>query len=457
MSGAVFNIDLDIKDFYTALMSLLCVIPAAAMCFYPMRDQIICSRKKLVMSMIAVFGTMLPSGAFICTLFSLDLNLVLIPLLLLFGVLFNIFTKVSFSCSIAIFMWVLCIMSILSSAAIAIDSRFNPNIGAPTTSFEYAAIQLSFATFAAVVTARPAKKYSTKLVNDFKLKKVWLITVPITGMLYFFNIFIRPRKYETLYVNRTFDAYICVIVVSLMLLILLTFIFYYIVTSLLEMMKTEERNRVLEMQESRYIKQQKYIEDTAKLRHDFKHTLRTLYELSVLGEYDELCSYLEEYIEEMPQNDTVYYCKNHSINAVLNYYTDQALSADIEIVLRIELPEKLPFSDVDMCGMIGNILDNAITACRTVPPEKRMICFTMTTQNGAQFIIVSSNSFSGKVKMQGNKYLSTGRRGSGIGLDSISVTAHRCGGEAIFSHDAEKKEFYIDIMIPLNNPAGTQE
>ena len=151
----------------------------------------------------------------------------------------------------------------------------------------------------------------------------------------------------------------------------------------------------------------------------------------------------------MPQNDTVYYCKDHSINAVLNYYTDQAVSADIELTMRIELPEKLPFSDIDMCGMIGNVLDNAINACREVPPDDRRMMFTMMTQNDSQLLIVSSNSFNGKIKKLGERYLSTNRRGSGIGLTSISTTAQRCGGEARFSHDSFKKEFYVDIMLPM--------
>ena len=81
----------------------------------------------------------------------------------------------------------------------------------------------------------------------------------------------------------------------------------------------------------------------------------------------------------------------------------------------------------------------------------------MMTQNDAQLVIVSLNSFSGRIKKQGDRYLSTNRKGSGIGLTSISETALRCGGEARFSHDSAKKEFYIDIMMPLKQAAGSRE
>lgn len=57
------------------------------------------------------------------------------------------------------------------------------------------------------------------------------------------------------------------------------------------------------------------------------------------------------------------------------------------------------------------------------------------------------NSFNGKVKSDGDKYLSTHRGGSGIGLGSITSATERYGGTVSFQHDGE--EFVSDVVIPM--------
>ncbi len=53
----------------------------------------------------------------------------------------------------------------------------------------------------------------------------------------------------------------------------------------------------------------------------------------------------------------------------------------------------------------------------------------------------------GVVKLSGGRYLSTDRRGSGIGISSVVSTAESYGGVALFSHSGT--EFYSNVAIPL--------
>ena len=99
--------------------------------------------------------------------------------------------------------------------------------------------------------------------------------------------------------------------------------------------------------------------------------------------------------------------------------------------------------------MIGNILENAIAACRSLDEGKRWIQFTLITQHHSQLCVVATNSFDGRVRKKNNRYLSTSHSGRGIGLLSITSTAEKYGGTAEFSH--EGGEFYTDIMIPISN------
>ncbi|MCR5093216.1 MAG: ATP-binding protein, partial [Lachnospiraceae bacterium] len=133
------------------------------------------------------------------------------------------------------------------------------------------------------------------------------------------------------------------------------------------------------------------------------------------------------------------------VNAVLNHYMHRAFADDIKCDWEIDLAEDVNISVIDMCSVVGNILENAILACEEVPQTERFIDFLLRTEEGGQISITTTNSFSGNVRMKDGEYRSTRRNGSGIGLKSIASTAERYGGIARFSH--EGNEFYTDVMF----------
>ena len=79
--------------------------------------------------------------------------------------------------------------------------------------------------------------------------------------------------------------------------------------------------------------------------------------------------------------------------------------------------------------------------------RKRYIRLSMTLQHDTNLYIVAVNSFGGKVKRRNGMYLSTRRRGSGLGLTSVHSIAAQHGGMARFYH--EDGEFFSDVMMPL--------
>ena len=136
-----------------------------------------------------------------------------------------------------------------------------------------------------------------------------------------------------------------------------------------------------------------------------------------------------------------------ALNALLNYYAEAAHQHEIRLRVIAVLPATLPISDVDLCNIVGNILDNAITACLDIPRTERYIRLSISCPNDVRFGIVASNSFNGKVKMDGDRYLSSHSNGSGIGLASIRTAAERHGGTVSFRH--EGKEFITGVVIPM--------
>ena len=158
-------------------------------------------------------------------------------------------------------------------------------------------------------------------------------------------------------------------------------------------------------------------------------------------------SYIADSIKALPKNDIINYCKNLAVNALLNYYTQVTDANNTKLTLDIELPDRLSVSDVDLCSVIGNILENATLACLEIPEEERFIELSVSVDHDTVLYIVATNSFNGKVLVNNGRYLPTRRGGTGIGLTSIISTVGLYGGYAGFSH--KDNLFMTDIMIPL--------
>ena len=65
-----------------ALLSYVMVLPAQFLCLLPMRHQLKPGRKHTVIILAVLNAVLLPMAAFITVQFSLDINYVLFPLLL---------------------------------------------------------------------------------------------------------------------------------------------------------------------------------------------------------------------------------------------------------------------------------------------------------------------------------------------------------------------------------------
>jgi len=136
-----------------------------------------------------------------------------------------------------------------------------------------------------------------------------------------------------------------------------------------------------------------------------------------------------------------------AMNALFGYYHEMAVSASIDTDWHIELPEPLPVTELDMVSMLGNLMENAIDGCRTMPEGKRYFCLTTQVQHGNSLYIVSTNSFDGKTRKGKDGYRSTKHSGKGTGLASIAAAAEKYGGSVQVSDNGA--EFYVDIMLYL--------
>lgn len=428
---------------------LLCYsvcIPAAILCFFPMKNQLRYSLKKTAV----ILGSILPVTTILTTWlsysYSLKANTLLAPLMAFCYLSYHRCLKVHFSKSLGVFFAVLALMSILGGYVDCYAAWQHPTFPIDGYTRDAVLFQLGITIAAVLLLARPFSKYLSKVIDQMDLPVVWYITLLFSGGIFIIDLLLLPDSpYQQEEIVQRMPSILIILTVLLGMWVVMHAIFYTIVSGMTATAKLTEQNNLLEMRQKYYLARNEFLSDNAKLRHDFLHNIRALTGLYDEGDLEALGRYLHEYEASMPQDETVFFCKDPSLNALLNHYSILAKKEDIDLNIQMDQWETLPVSDVDLCSIAGNILENAFTACKKT--ENRFIQLTYRLEERNWLYIVSTNSFDGTVRQKDGRYLSTNHRGSGLGLQSILSSAEKYGGVAEFSHSADR--FFINIAIPL--------
>ncbi len=101
-------------------------------------------------------------------------------------------------------------------------------------------------------------------------------------------------------------------------------------------------------------------EEVMMLRHDMgKHFLA----LQEMSKEENVKAYLRELIGKNQGIRPVVQSGNEMLDIILNSKLSAAAEAGIKVeIVKANAPETLPFSDADLCSLVMNIMDNAITA-----------------------------------------------------------------------------------------------
>ncbi len=442
---------MEISKFLSALIQMLILLPGAASCYLTVQNRMRYSKLKTAAMCMAVMLPFSVISAILHVMLFVDVNAVLLPSLILFFFLFRRTVNLDFSCNLAIYVGVCAIETFPAQFAYAFDAVIHPESGAFNLSTEAALFQFGISVLMLAAFSYPATHYFHLTVDRLNVPKLWYSTVALSSVFLIFNVIAVPQSYSTLHTGRMIWIFPIFEAGAFTVLTAFYTLFYRGAAVILEHAKLTERTRLLEMQARQYHSLQEHMRQTARLRHDFRHSVRLLSSLAEKGDIDSIRTHLAEYDISLTENAPANYCANSALNALFGYYQEMAVSAGIHTDWQIELPEPLSFAEPDMAALFGNIMENAIAGCQTLRSDSRYFCLTTEIRNGNRLYIVSTNNFDGVVKMKDGQYLSTKRNGSCIGMDSMKIIAEKYHGIAKFSHSAN--EFYTDIALclPKNN------
>lgn len=177
-------------------------------------------------------------------------------------------------------------------------------------------------------------------------------------------------------------------------------------------------------------------------RHDYRHHIQTLKVYAAGGDVGEIRDYLDMLDQDLTSVETVVRTGNRIADAILNSKLSLAVEREIQVKAEARIPVSLTTSAVDLCIILGNLLDNAIDACMELPPKERLIRLFMEMKGNYLYLVLTNTAGGGKKKHFG----SSRGEGHGFGLGRLDEAVRRNGGYVIRA--SEDNAFSTEILLP---------
>ena len=156
------------------------------------------------------------------------------------------------------------------------------------------------------------------------------------------------------------------IVMSIVGLAVMNITTYYLVMNLSVKNKAVKENELLKIQqayERQYINNAKLEYETImKLKHDFKAHYAVLHTLLVDNKVEKALQHIEQNSNTINAINTYIETNNDVVNAIINLKATTAKAFGIQISCA-SVSDFTGIDDIDLCNLLSNMLENAITAC----------------------------------------------------------------------------------------------
>lgn len=437
-----------------SVYSLLNFLPLMALALYPFRNSLRFSRKTTAALIGLLTAIQLMLGAWATILPNSKAGIVSAVSTVLYTVFYFLAVKKHIGKTLFTILMISNIANLTVVSAKCLEGFFFPDLAVQNYRWSFSLMLFAVEVVLAVPIFLYMKKVFTPAVerepSGFEWKYLWLIPATFYVVWYcaFYSVVSRTALEIALRPKNT--LFILLINVG-------AFLIYYVVARLIsEQNKTlelTERNHRLTMQAMQYENLQEKITEARRAKHDVRHHITLMREYLSKGDYAALNDYLDKYGASLPDDSLVQFCQNTVANAVLLYFAQQAKNEHINYIVKTDIPRDVAISDTDISVLLGNLIENALDACKAENGSDRKIVIRAGSSNNSLCITVD-NTFTGTLKRNSDGTLaSTKHKGSGLGTQSIKSIAEACGGLCRF--EVKDGMFYASVFCP-DKPCASQ-
>lgn len=208
----------------------------------------------------------------------------------------------------------------------------------------------------------------------------------------------------------------------------------------------QEKEYMLAMQQTQYTHLVDRIEEARRAKHDLRHHLHLVSAYLKDGKLDELSAYLQKYSDTLSTDSPIAYCDHYATNALLNYFASQAKAAGIGYEVSVHVPARMGIPDEALVVVLGNLLENAIAACKEETGTPTIHIYGRTDDSAVFFKMTNPCSHPPKKKSAQPVDALHGQE-HGIGLDSVRNIANQYDG--IMESSLQDGLFTVSIMLTI--------
>ena len=168
----------------------------------------------------------------------------------------------------------------------------------------------------------------------------------------------------------------------------------------------------------------------ARLFHDLHNHIGVLRQFLTHEKYGEAVRYLDELQAPVRNLTATVWTGDETADYLINSKAAMAEEAGIRFQAQVEFPRRTNIRSVDLCAILGNLLDNAIEAARQVTdPSGRTVALTIRRIH-QMLVIKVENSFAAAPVQEGGELKTTKTEGGlhGWGLKSAQTAAEKYDG-----------------------------
>ena len=215
-------------------------------------------------------------------------------------------------------------------------------------------------------------------------------------------------------------------------------------------LKQKYEKRLSDFQDSVLKKQRDEVQNIYQTmrawRHDYHNHIQSIKAMLSMGKKEELSEYLDNLEKDLDSIDIAIRTGNVGLDAILSSKVSIARKNNIDVNCTAKVPQTLKITDVHLCAIVGNLMDNAIEACEKISDKPRFIRIYIGLFKSQLYISIS-NSTNEKHRKRISELVTSKLGEHGFGLRRIDKIAEKY--EGFVNRKNEPGIFATEVMLPL--------
>jgi len=232
-------------------------------------------------------------------------------------------------------------------------------------------------------------------------------------------------------------------------------ILFYVMNRSSQNEKLREELKMQEYQNSVNLDYYKNVEknsvEARKIRHDLANMVQTAYEIMENGtdsDKESAKKMLSQLKAEVADIKIERFCQNTLVNAIASNKAAECRKNEIDFDFDLRVPETLDIEEIDICKAYVNIFDNAINAAKAIDGKRYVKIKSFTNEDDGMLYISGENDIAPDYEEK--KKARTGEHGYGLRI--LRDTAEKYGGRLVTDDKGDTFTVVMTMRVAADSP-----